>query len=179
MGNPDTATEEIQESRRKMSLLRETILTTVGILLYLILGNARSIRPNPFIPGANIAINMIVPVAIGLIAGPRAGLLTGLFGTSLNYFTPVGSIFEALAIVPHAIMGFSAGFLQKLPRIAASAVALSVGHLLNILVFASFSLLAWSSLSTLRFWSGIGYEIVLDIIGVIVMLFVYYTVYER
>ena len=86
------------------------------IAVYILLGNSRSIQPNPFIPGAIIAVNMIVPVIAGILFGSWTGFLVGIFGTFLNSLTPAGSFFEFLAVLPHGIMGFLAGYFSgKLP----------------------------------------------------------------
>jgi uncharacterized membrane protein len=84
----------------------------VLILLYVLMGNSRAIQENPFIPGAIIAVNMIVPVVGGILFGRACGFWVGLIGTALNALTPAGSLFEVLAIIPHAAMGYTAGQLS-------------------------------------------------------------------
>ena len=85
---------------RKTELFRMTVL----ILLYALIGNARSIQPNPFIPGAVIAVYMVVPVVGGLLFGPLVGLVAGVFGALLNAISPAGSPFEFASVLPHGVM---------------------------------------------------------------------------
>ena len=72
---------------------RDVSQVVLPVILYVLLGNARSIQPNPFIPGAVIAVNMVVPVLTGILFGRVPGLLVGLLGTLLNAVSPAGSLF--------------------------------------------------------------------------------------
>lgn len=143
------------------------------VVLYVLLGNARSIQPNPFIPGAIIAVNMVVPVLAGILFGRVPGLLTGLLGTLLNAITPAGSVFELLSIVPHGIMGWVAGhFRERLPTVFL-ACSLIVGHGLNILVYVLFGALSITSLFHLAFWYGLIYETFAGVIAVTILAGIY------
>jgi len=151
----------------------QIIPTIVLIVLYILIGNARSIQENPFIPGAVIAVNMIVPVIGGILFGRFTGLMTGLVGTALNSLTPAGSIFEIAAILPHAIMGFGAGYFRKAPSLVIPSFALILGHILNLGIFIMLSLIPMHTFTEKGFWLGIGYEIFIGLISIILIVTVY------
>jgi len=153
-------------------LLRVLVL----VLLYFLLGNARSVQENPFIPGALIAVNMIVPVLAGILFGRGTGLSVGIFGTLLNAVGPAGTIFEFLAIVPNGIMGYAAGYF-KVPS-PVLAFSIIIGHLLQIFAYVIFAVLPMSALASLNFWYGLIYETFVGVIGVIVIVTIYRMGFE-
>jgi uncharacterized membrane protein len=164
---------------RRQSLLRvlgrqrDVSQIVLPVILYVLLGNARSIQPNPFIPGAIIAVNMVIPVLAGILFGRVAGLLVGLLGTLLNAVTPAGSLFEFLSIVPHGIMGWVAGhYREKVPTLIL-ACSLIVGHGLNILMYVLFGALSFASLLHLTFWYGLAYETFAGVIAVSILAGIY------
>jgi len=147
-------------------------------LLYLLLGNARSIQPNPFIPGAIIAVNMVIPVLTGILFGRVPGLLVKLLGTLLDAISPAGSLFEFLSIVPHGIMGWVAGqFREKYPT-PIVACSLIVGHGLNILMYVLFGLLSFTPLLHPTFWYGLTYETFAGVIAVTILAGIYRVGFE-
>ena len=155
---------------RKTELFRMIVL----ILLYALIGNARSIQPNPFIPGAVIAVYMVVPVVGGLLFGPLTGLVVGVFGALLNAISPAGSPFEFAWVLPHGIMGLTAGFLRgKIPTPFAAAIALAIGHGLNVASYVVTDLLKTKPLDDLAFWYGLGYETLVGTVTVFVMVTFY------
>jgi uncharacterized membrane protein len=152
---------------------RDVSQIILPVILYVLLGNARSIQPNPFIPGAIIAVNMVIPVLAGILFGRVAGLLVGLLGTLLNAITPAGSLFEFLSIVPHGIMGWVAGhFRERMPTLIL-ACSLIVGHGLNILAYVLFGALSFASLLHLTFWYGLAYETFAGVIAVSILAGIY------
>src|SRR5262245_7982789 len=148
------------------------------VVLYVLLGNARSVRPNPFIPGAIVAVNMVVPVLAGILFGAPSGFLAGVLGTALNALSPAGSAFEQLAILPHGIMGYAAGWLRGRAPAPIAALALLVGHVLNLALFALFHLMPASALAGPALWTGIVYETVIGVMSVTVMAGVYRLGFE-
>jgi uncharacterized membrane protein len=154
-------------------VINEAIVVAVFSVLYVLIGNARSIHENPFIPGAVIAVSMIAPVLAGILFGKRVGFFVGIIGTTLNYFSPAGSIFELLSIIPHGIMGLSAGYLKERFATPLAALALVVGHALNTLAYISFDLIPKNTLSNPQFWSGILYEIFVGVIAVTLITSIY------
>lgn len=157
---------------------KEILQIVVLVVLYILIGNARSIQPNPVVPGAVIAVNMIVPIIGGILFGWRVGALVGLLGTFINAFTPAGNEFEFAAIIPHGVMGFIAGYYHEkfpVPLVAASII---IGHIFNILMFLSFGLLPFTSLNSLRFWYGLGFEALAGIISIVVIIAIYRMVVQ-
>jgi uncharacterized membrane protein len=148
------------------------------VALYVLLGNARSIRPNPFIPGAIVAVNMVVPVLAGILFGAPTGFLAGVLGTALNALSPAGSAFERLAILPHGIMGYAAGWLRGRAPAPIAALALLVGHVLNLALFALFHLMPVGALAGPALWTGIVYETLIGVMSVTVMAGVYRLGFE-
>jgi uncharacterized membrane protein len=143
------------------------------VILYVLLGNARSIQENPVIPGAVIAVSMIIPVLAGILFGRNVGLSVGLIGTVLNAVSPAGSLFEFTSIVPHGVMGFCAGLIkEKFPTLIAAG-SIIIGHLLNIFMFGIFGLLDIELLYRFNFWFGIASESLIEILAVIVLTVVY------
>ena len=151
---------------------KQVIRIGVLVLAYVLLGNARSIQPNPFIPGANIAVNMFVPVLAGVLFGMRAGILVGVLGTFLTALTPAGSVFEWLAIIPHGIMGGIAGHLRgKLPS-PIVACSLIVGHVLNLVMFISFNAMQTSMLTGALLY-GLLYEMFMGVVALMLVAGIY------
>src|SRR5688572_27624350 len=108
-------------------------ITYVALLaaLYVVVGQVVRFVHNPMVPGAIIALNMIVIVIAGILLGPAAGALVGMIGTAVNGFlTPAGNAFERAAIVPHLIMGLTAGIIGR-RSVFAGALCVLVGHGLN------------------------------------------------
>tara|TARA_B100000315_G_C14550391_1_gene575460 strand:- start:530 stop:985 length:456 start_codon:yes stop_codon:yes gene_type:complete len=149
------------------------------VILYVLLGNARSIQPNPFIEGANIAVNMMVPVLAGILFGRGQGLLVGFFGTLLNALSPAGNMFEILAIIPHSIMGFSAGYFKEKFPTPILACSLIIGHILNLSLFTIFQLLPLATFLSFQFWLGIGYEILTGVIAIMIIKAIYNLATEK
>lgn len=127
---------------------KEIVMTSIFILLYILLGNARSARPNPFISGAVITISIIVPIIAGLIGGKRMGAMVGIFGTAITTITPAGGllqgvIYELLAIVPNGLAGYLAGrYREQFSTIIVSGGAVAAGlstHTFLLLVFLQLS----------------------------------------
>lgn len=147
--------------------------TLIFILFYVILANSRSIEPNPFIPGAVVAVYMVVPVVAGILFGPRSGFLVGLFGTTLNTLTPGGSVFELLSIIPNSLMGLSAGLLKRWFPSPIAASSLVIGHLLRLLSFLIAGLMPLGVLDNLNFWYGTAYEAFFGIIAVLIIIAIY------
>ena len=159
---------------------RELVAIGAFVLLYILIGNARSIQPNPIIPGAVIAVNMVVPVIAGVLFGARAGLLVGVVGTLINSFIPGASdlvekdlIFERLAVIPHGIMGLCAGLLRDRFPTPIVAGTLFIGHILNIFMFGVYGLISFSILTIPLFWYGLGFEVLAGTITVVIVVGLY------
>jgi len=153
--------------------IRELAKVAIPVILYVLIGNARSIQPNPFIPGSVIAVYMVVPVVAGILFGSRTGFLVGALGTLLNALSPAGSAFEFASILPHAVMGMSAGCLRgKFPTPFVAGTIL-VGHALNIGVYLSVGLMDTMPLVTPSFWYGLAYESLIGMMTIYVIVTIY------
>ncbi len=117
---------------------RRIAYVAVMAALYVVIGFYITPQlPNPMLRGQGvIAINMVVVVVAGMLFGPYAGALVGLIGTSLNaVVSPAGGRpYELAAIIPHTIMGITAGVLSR-ANSWAGAFAIIVGHVLNVVAF--------------------------------------------
>jgi uncharacterized membrane protein len=119
------------------------------------------------VPGAVIAINMVVVVIAGILLGPTAGAFVGLIGTAVNgFFTPAGNAFERVAVIPHAIMGLSAGLVGR-RSVVAGAFTILVGHILNIIAFIIAGLMPATQMAATVFSVGLLLEAVVDIIVIL------------
>lgn len=151
-------------SSERATVIRRVIQVALAAAAYVILGQVVKFIPNPMVPGAIIAVNMVVVVIAGILWGPVAGAAVGFAGTSVNaFFTPAGNPFEQYAVVPHTIMGIAAGLAAR-RSIFAGALTILVGHGLNVLSFISGGLLPMAEVVTPFFFSGLLFEIVVDVV---------------
>lgn len=163
---------------------RDLFGALVLIAAYVLLANARSVQPNPFIPGANVAIYMIIPVIAGIVFGRWTGLGVGLLGTLINTTIYIllareSAAYEAAAVVPHAVMGYLAGTLRGRVPNAVAALSIVVGHLLNIAVFIIFGLMPLPLILGAAFWLGLAYETVIGVLAVVIIAAIYRMGVER
>lgn len=144
------------------------LMAQVAVLaaVYVVLGQVVRFIPNPMVPGAIVALNMVVVVIAGMLLGPAAGAFVGLIGTLVNALSPAGNPFEWAAIVPHTIMGFVAGLAGQ-RRLILGALTIIVGHVLNITAFILVGLIPASRVAVTIFSVGLLTEVV---IGVAVIL---------
>jgi uncharacterized membrane protein len=159
---------------RNSSRLRQPISTRqiayIAVLaaVYVVLGQLVRFIPNPMVPGAIIALNMVVVVIAGILLGPVAGALVGLIGTGVNAISPAGNPFEVAAIVPHGIMGLVAGMVgSRVPTIIA-ALTILVGHVLNVLVFIWAGLMPANQMTATIFSVGLLAEVVVDVVVIVI-----------
>lgn len=146
---------------------RQIAYVAVLAALYVVVGQVVKFIPNPMVPGAIIALNMVVVVIAGILLGPTAGALVGLIGTAVNGFlTPAGNPFERAAVIPHAVMGLAAGLAGR--RVFLGALTIIVGHVLNILVFILLRLLPVSDVTTALFVYGLTFETIADVIVILI-----------
>jgi uncharacterized membrane protein len=147
---------------------RQIAYIAVLAAVYVVLGQVVRFIPNPMIPGAIIALNMVVVVIAGILLGPVAGALVGLIGTGANAISPAGNPFEVAAIVPHTVMGFAAGLAgSRVPTVIA-ALSILVGHVLNILVFVWTGLLPLTDVTGAVFFGGLAFETVVDVVVIVI-----------
>lgn len=150
--------------------------TVIYSVIYVLLGNARSTQQNPFIPGANIAMNMIVPVIAGILMGYKIGGLSGFVGTIINAMI-TQSPFEFAAILPHTLMGIAAGMIPGQTSLLVASCAVVIGHVLNISVFLLVGLMQFINLLEAGFLLGLGLEILFDIVAIVAIVMLVRFVY--
>lgn len=143
---------------------RQIAYVAVLAALYVVIGLfVTPLLPNPMLRGQGvIAINMVVVVVAGMLFGPYAGALVGLIGTSLNaWLGPAGGRpYELAAIIPHIIMGITAGVLSR-TNPWAGAFAIIVGHVLNVMAFLIVRL---PLLPLLVVAGGVAIETIIDLV---------------
>lgn len=146
---------------------RQIAYAAVLAALYVVVGQVVRYLPNPMVPGAIIALNMVVVVIAGILLGPAVGALVGLVGTGINgFFTPAGNAFERVAVIPHAVMGLAAGVVGR-RSVLAGAFTILVGHALNILGFIAAGLLPASEIAGAVFIYGLAFESVVDVVVIL------------
>lgn len=123
--------------------------------------------PNPFVPTATVALNMVFPVLAGYFYGPVSGALAGGLGTALAGFL-VGDVFDGLAIFPHAVMGAMAGWAGTSQRTWLAALMLLVGHALNLIFYWRFGLFNFDNLPTLAL--GIVTETTVGVVAIVLVI---------
>ncbi len=142
---------------------RQIAYVAVLAALYAVLGQVVRFIPNPMVPGAIIALNMVVVVIAGILLGPVPGALVGLIGTLVNALSPAGNPFEFAAVIPHGIMGYAAGLARRSP-VVLGALTIIVGHALNILAFVVAGLLPANQVTATVFSVGLLVEVVIDVV---------------
>ncbi len=153
----------------------------VFIFLYILLGQANSIVSNPMIPGAVVAVNMIIIVIAGILFGKEVGLIAGLMGTTINAVimgNSPGANFEYASIIPHLIMGWSAGKIKEKNGLFVSSLAIIIGHVLNIIAYLITGLMKTTDIN-LIFWKGLGYEAVFGIISIVIISWLYIKIFRH
>ncbi|MDL5055375.1 ECF transporter S component [Oscillatoria laete-virens NRMC-F 0139] len=156
------------------------VTALVLIALYLLIGNARSVQPNPFVTGGTIAVNMIVPVLAGVLFGRWMGLVVGFVSSLLNGIIPglyaFGNEIEAidiLAAVPHALMGFLAGVLARRFSDLIAFTSLFAGHVMNLTAFCLGGIMTFAELKNSALWGQIMVETLVGIMACMIMAALY------
>lgn len=146
---------------------RQMVQAAVLAAMYVVVGQVVRFIPNPMVPGAIIALNMVVVVIAGILLGPAAGASVGFLGTLVNALSPSGNAFEWAAVIPHTIMGLSAGVVGR-RNVVFGALTVIVGHALNILAFLVVRLLPMNQLAITIFSIGLLVEVVIDVVVIVI-----------
>lgn len=125
--------------------------------------------PNPMVPGAIIALNMIMPILAGYFYGPWSGAVAGGAGTGIAALLG-GSIFNYLAIIPNAVMGAVAGWTGKFRSEFLTAATILVGHSLNMLVFIGTGVISVPAGKAGTTLLGLAAESMIDIIAIVLVI---------
>ena len=123
--------------------------------------------PNPLVPNANLAINMIFPILAGYFYGPFSGAVAGMFGPALSGFVR-GDLYDVLAIFPHTLMGFAAGMAGRSKLQFLAALSVLIGHVLNVFFFWRFDLLTFKMPFTLIL--GLLTETTVDVVAITLLI---------
>lgn len=146
---------------------RQIAYVAVLAAVYVVLGQVVRFIPNPMVPGAIIALNMVVVVIAGILLGPVPGALVGLIGTFVNAVSPAGNPFEWAAIIPHTIMGLAAGAARR-ANIVLAALTILVGHVLNVTAFIIAGLMPANQMTATIFSVGLLAEVVIDVVVIVI-----------
>ena len=125
--------------------------------------------PNPMVPGAVIALNMILPVLAGYFFGPWSGAIAGGLGTGISALL-TGSVFEFLAIVPHMIMGAAAGWTGRFRSEFLTASTILIGHTLNMLFYLGAGVITISAGKAGETLLGLATESMVDIVAIVIVI---------
>ena len=123
--------------------------------------------PNPFVAQANVALNMIFPVLAGYFLGSVSGGIAGAVGTGLLALYS-GDVYDALAILPHAVMGATAGWLGAMRARIPAALTLLLEHGLNLAFYWRFGLLSLDHPETLAL--GIITETTVGVVAIVLTI---------
>ncbi|HLA25158.1 MAG TPA: ECF transporter S component [bacterium] len=152
---------------------RQIAYVAVLAALYIIIGQFTRFIPNPMVRGGStIALNMVVIVIAGILLGPLQGALVGLIGTGLNAFITSGQAsgaYELAAIIPHTIMGLTAGLVGR-QSLVLGALTIIVGHVLNVIAFILGGLLPATQLVATIFAVGLLAEVIIDVIVILIVV---------
>ena len=138
----------------------------VACLLYPLLFLVVRHIPNPMVPDAIIALNMIIPVLAGFLFGPISGAISGGAGTALSALV-YASQFDSLAIFSHTIMGFIAGVVGKSRSEFKTAPTILIGHVLNIVLYTLFGLLTITGENLEPILLGLASEATVDVVAIL------------
>jgi uncharacterized membrane protein len=144
----------------------------IGVLVFTALypAGAYLVRyiPNPMVPGASVALNMILPVLAGYFYGPLSGATAGCVGTALAALLRV-NMWDAVAIFPHTLMGLAAGWAgQKRSEVLASTTIL-IGHALNMLFFLRLGMMTITAEQVGPMLLGLAAETMIDIVAIVLV----------
>lgn len=149
--------------------MKAWIKTILFIGMYILVANGRTVHFNPYIPDQVIAFNVIFIVIAGITSGKYVGLSTGFFATVLNVLTPAGSAVELVNIIPFTIMGYVAGILKDKVPLAISALTISIGYVFGELLYLLFGFQTMDVFLTTDYFLGIGVEILLGWMSIIIV----------
>ncbi len=145
----------------------------VGIVVFTLIYPATAFVvkyiPNPMVPGAIVALNMIVPVLAGYFYGPVSGALAGGAGTAISALLRA-SMFDAMAVFPHAVMGAAAGWAGKSRSEVLSAATIIIGHALNMLFYLRLGVLTVPPERVSLTLLGLAAETMVDIVAIILVI---------
>ena len=153
--------------------LKQVTIASIFILIYVLLGNARSAYTNPFIPEWEMTVTIIVPVIAGILFGRYIGLSVGFFGSLINSFSPAGTLLDSLNILPFSVIGFLAGYWNKRSSLSILSVIIILGHILRMILLLISGVIPWTYPFHFDFWAAIGFESIIGMISVVLLASIY------
>ncbi len=150
------------KTKRLVGILVLTLLYPLAnpLLVYL---------PNPMVPDAIIALNMILPVLAGYWFGVWSGVMVGGLGAGLSALLWVNA-FDAYAILPHALMGAAAGWFGERRAQTPAAFSILIGHGLNILFYWRMGLMLLDASRIGPILLGLTAEATIDVVAILLLL---------
>jgi uncharacterized membrane protein len=149
--------------KSKENIIGLTLLTLAYPLTHFLFAHI----PNPIVPSANLALNMIFPVLAGYFYGPISGAVAGAIGTGLSAL--IGpDMFDMVSILPHAVMGCAAGAIGGTRSQFKAALTIIIGHLLNIFFYWRVDLITTDRFGTL--FLGLITETTIDLVAIILLI---------
>ncbi len=139
------------------------------VLLYPAIAPLTRHIPNPMVPGASIALQMILPVLAGYFFGPLSGMVAGGCGAATSALLYV-DMFDALAVFPHSVMGYMAGRLTKYESDIIPASTIIIGHILNMIFFLRLDLIQLPMERLGVILLGLATETTIDLVAVILLM---------
>lgn len=137
-------------------------------LLYPLLDPLTRFLPNPMVPGASVALNMIFPVLAGYFYGPLSGAAAGSLGTGLSALVWASS-YDGAAVLPHLLMGLAGGWVGQYRSEILAALTILVGHALNMLFFLRLGLLTIAPDQVGPTLLGLAAETMVDIVAIVLI----------
>src|SRR4030042_2493554 len=86
--------------------------------------------------------------------------------------------FEYASILPHLIMGWTAGKLREKNGLFISSLAIIAGHALNIVAYLIAGLMKKADVNPV-FWKGLGYEAIFGIISIVILAWLYVKIFPK
>jgi len=165
--------------RQRPSQAQRPLRILAGVIAYVALGQLTHYIPNPMLPQASLALNIVVPVIIVYWDGAVSGAITGALGTLLNFLLKVPfynvDTYELLAIMPHTLMGALAGWRGFRGLRVSAALTVFAGHALNLAIYGAVGLISIEVMQSASFWLGLMAEIMISLILIVLII----TLLER
>ncbi len=159
---------------------KEAFHVIILSIIYVLLANARTAPENKYgLPDEMISVTIVIPIIAGIILSCRTGYLTGLFGPVMEAMSPAGTVSNFVSIIPQMLMGYVAGrFRNKVPS-PIIALSLGIGYLLNTAMLMLTGFIDYRLIFEWNFILGMAYEIIVDVITIIVIVTIYRLGFEN
>jgi hypothetical protein len=151
----------------------EILITILFIIIYLLLSNAKSIKPNPFMFELMLTSGIMITLIAGIIFNWRIPIFIAIIGGLINYFFIAENIDKLLVIIPNIIVGVMAGLLKcKLPS-PIVALLIIPGNIIKYSLFNYFNTIEIFLFNKIDFWFAFSYECFINYITIIIIISIY------